>query len=222
MVCHHASHPAQSRTPKHGPSAQHEAEYTIHRSATISHALAVLERSTGHPPNSDQAALLTNGGYAKRGGGTAAVWHEHYQTAAVGGTPPAGKPARVGMRWRLFSIARIDGCPAIPCQTELAQKWPEYIVSAWIGNTLKVAREHYLQVTEEHFKRASKCASASNRMDSNSAERKPSAIVASSVAAKRCNPLQLQGVTEEWAIQGSNLVQKKTPNQLIEGSFKSI
>ena len=37
-------------------------------------------------------------------------------------------------------------------QTELMKDWPEYVVCAWMGNSRRVAREHYLQVTEEHFK----------------------------------------------------------------------
>ncbi len=32
--------------------------------------------------------------------------------------------------------------------------FPEHIASAWIGNTVKVARRHYLQVTEEAFRKA--------------------------------------------------------------------
>ena len=39
-------------------------------------------------------------------------------------------------------------------ETELVEQWPEHVVCAWIGNSKAVAREHYLQVTEEHFERA--------------------------------------------------------------------
>ena len=39
-------------------------------------------------------------------------------------------------------------------QTELAESWPMHVVCAWIGNSQAVAREHYLQVTEDHFRRA--------------------------------------------------------------------
>jgi len=39
-------------------------------------------------------------------------------------------------------------------ETELAERWPEHVVCAWIGNSKAVARKHYLQVTEEHFERA--------------------------------------------------------------------
>ena len=39
-------------------------------------------------------------------------------------------------------------------QTELSKDWPEYIVCAWMGNSKVVAREHYLQVTDEHFRQA--------------------------------------------------------------------
>lgn len=39
-------------------------------------------------------------------------------------------------------------------ETELAERWPEHVVCAWIGNSTAIARKHYLQVTEEHFERA--------------------------------------------------------------------
>jgi len=39
-------------------------------------------------------------------------------------------------------------------QTELMKDWPEYVVCKWLGNSRRIAREHYLQVTEEHFKQA--------------------------------------------------------------------
>ena len=39
-------------------------------------------------------------------------------------------------------------------QTELAEKYPEHVVCAWLGNSQAVARRHYLQVTDEHFAKA--------------------------------------------------------------------
>ncbi|MHC4329877.1 MAG: tyrosine-type recombinase/integrase [Planctomycetota bacterium] len=39
-------------------------------------------------------------------------------------------------------------------ETELAERWPEHVVCAWIGNSRAVARKHYLQVTDEHFEQA--------------------------------------------------------------------
>jgi integrase len=41
-------------------------------------------------------------------------------------------------------------------QTELADTYPIHVVCAWIGNTEVVAREHYLQVTDEYFERATR------------------------------------------------------------------
>lgn len=40
-------------------------------------------------------------------------------------------------------------------ETELAEAWPIQVACAWIGNTQAVAQKHYLQVTDEHFARAS-------------------------------------------------------------------
>jgi len=39
-------------------------------------------------------------------------------------------------------------------QTELTETWPAHIVCAWMGNSELVARDHYLQITDEHFARA--------------------------------------------------------------------
>lgn len=41
-------------------------------------------------------------------------------------------------------------------ETELAETYPEHVVCAWIGNSVPVARKHYLQVTNEHFELAAK------------------------------------------------------------------
>jgi hypothetical protein len=36
-------------------------------------------------------------------------------------------------------------------QTELTETWPAHVVCAWIGNSEVVARDHYLQITDDHF-----------------------------------------------------------------------
>ena len=39
-------------------------------------------------------------------------------------------------------------------ETELAEDWPSHVVCKWIGNSRRIAMEHYLQVTDEHFAKA--------------------------------------------------------------------
>jgi len=39
-------------------------------------------------------------------------------------------------------------------QTELAESFPSHVVCDWLGNSEAVAREHYLQTTDDHFARA--------------------------------------------------------------------
>ncbi len=39
-------------------------------------------------------------------------------------------------------------------QTELSETFPSHVVCAWLGNSEAVAAKHYLQVTEEHFAKA--------------------------------------------------------------------
>jgi integrase len=38
-------------------------------------------------------------------------------------------------------------------QTELTETFPAHVVAAWLGNTEKIASQHYLQVTEAHMQR---------------------------------------------------------------------
>ena len=45
-------------------------------------------------------------------------------------------------------------------QTELTETFPAHVVAAWLGNTVQIATQHYLQVTEEHFQRAAKSGAA--------------------------------------------------------------
>jgi len=39
-------------------------------------------------------------------------------------------------------------------ETELAETYPMHVVCAWIGNSAAIAAKHYLQVTDEHFDKA--------------------------------------------------------------------
>ncbi len=46
-------------------------------------------------------------------------------------------------------------------ETELAAEYPLHVVCDWIGNTERIAAKHYLQVTEEDFKKATSSAAKS-------------------------------------------------------------
>src|SRR5207237_6243548 len=39
-------------------------------------------------------------------------------------------------------------------ETELTEHFPVHVVVKWLGNTESVAMQHYLQVTNDHFRRA--------------------------------------------------------------------
>jgi integrase len=39
-------------------------------------------------------------------------------------------------------------------ETELEEEFPSHVVCAWLGNSPRVAQKHYLQVTDDHFRRA--------------------------------------------------------------------
>ena len=50
-------------------------------------------------------------------------------------------------------------------ETELANEFPIHVVCEWIGNSAEVARKHYLQVTEEHFEKATSNPTSHMRAD---------------------------------------------------------
>ena len=52
------------------------------------------------------------------------------------------------------ALAAIVPQPAPTRQTELTEEYPVQVVCAWVGNTEKVARKHYLQITDAHFAKA--------------------------------------------------------------------
>lgn len=43
-------------------------------------------------------------------------------------------------------------------QTELTETFPSHFVTAWLGNSERIAEEHYLQVLDSHFDRATQSA----------------------------------------------------------------
>ena len=57
---------------------------------------------------------------------------------------------RAGLKpWpKLFQNCRAS------CETELAERFPIQVVCEWIGNSPPVAAKHYLQVTEDHYRKA--------------------------------------------------------------------
>ena len=68
----------------------------------------------------------------------------------------------VNLRTQLLRILRRAGVPAWPKlfvnlrssrQTELCEGNPDHVVATWLGNSVAVARAHYMQTTEEHYRK---------------------------------------------------------------------
>src|SRR5262249_18277105 len=64
------------------------------------------------------------------------------------------------LRTQMFRIIRKAGLEPWPKlfhnlrasrQTELAERYPIHVVCAWLGNSVAIAKEHYLQVTQDHY-----------------------------------------------------------------------
>ena len=102
-------------------------------------------------------------------------------------------------------------------QTELAEQFPMQVVCSWIGNSAAVARDHYLQVTDDHFARAGKMvpeveaarkaarsASAGERTEAQS-EKAPSPE--NHKNSGNCAPVRPSARTKKtthWAVRDSN------------------
>jgi integrase len=82
-------------------------------------------------------------------------------------------------------------------ETELSESFPMHVVCEWIGNSETVAKKHYLQVTAEHFQRASGSATQNPTQQASESTR----MGQSGVQRKRKNPRQsedssaLDGIT---------------------------
>jgi hypothetical protein len=63
--------------------------------------------------------------------------------------------------YRILEEAKIKPWPKLfqnlrsSRETELLKEFPIHVVCAWLGNTPKVAIEHYAQVTDDDFRKAS-------------------------------------------------------------------
>jgi len=77
--------------------------------------------------------------------------------------PTYGGRTSANLRTEFLRILKKAGIPAwtrpfhnlrSSRETELSQDFPLHVVTAWLGNSKKVAEDHYLQVTPEHIRKA--------------------------------------------------------------------
>ena len=87
--------------------------------------------------------------------------------------------------------------------TELADEFPGHVVSSWLGHSEDIAKEHYRQVTDDHFARATGYAlpemmppdAVSGRTDSNSQTRpvpQPVSAQEETAACGSTQPLEME------------------------------
>ena len=108
----------------------------------------------------------------------------------------AYRSTNANLRTQLRRIIRKAGLEPWPklfqnlrasCETELMQRFPAHVVTAWIGHTEAIAQKHYLQVTEDDFQAATKAVqkSGANSPGLASSDREAVQVV---TAKKRENP----------------------------------
>jgi integrase len=125
------------------------------------------------------------------------------------------------LRTQLLRIIKRAGLEAWPKawqnlratrETELADDFPAHVVSAWIGNSVPVAAKHYLQVTEDHFRRAAQNPAQqlheTARNDPQRERRCEDALAAKSSGYdslhEKTAPCEMQEAVTPWAARDSN------------------
>ncbi len=91
--------------------------------------------------------------------GAVYVVDESYRKWAMGPTGWRNKKMRQAFE-RIVARSGVTQWPKLfhnlraSRQTELQDTFPSHVVCAWLGNSEKIARKHYLKVTEVHFAKA--------------------------------------------------------------------
>jgi len=94
--------------------------------------------------------------------------------------------------------------------TDLVQRFPHYVVTAWLGHTREIAEAHYWQVTEDHYRHAAqKAAQQGAASDGKEVSPRPNAPSESSENAAPCHLTQLHAVYKNslpmtYAVSSSN------------------
>jgi len=74
---------------------------------------------------------------------------------------------------RILEIAKVEQWPKLfvnlrsTRRTELQELFPDHVVNKWLGHSGKVAEKHYLQVTDEHWRKANNLGSTCGSISSN-------------------------------------------------------
>ena len=94
--------------------------------------------------------------------------------------------------------------------TDLVQRFPPHVVTAWLGHTREIAESHYWQVTEDHYRHAAqKAAQQGAARSGKEVSPRPNAPSESSENAAPCHLTQLHAVYKNnlpmtFAVSSSN------------------
>jgi integrase len=127
------------------------------RSPKTEHHVGKASRET--PLFPELAAVLTEAFEAAPEGAVYVVADNTYREAAdtLGGWRNCNMRTQFG---RIIQRAGLEPWPRLfqnlraSRETELAQEYPVHVVTAWLGNTPKIALRHYLMTTEADFQKA--------------------------------------------------------------------
>ena len=176
-------------------------------------AVADLDRcamgpgSLPRPLAEDGAARQTPSAWCRSSPSCGRYWRKPSRWPSRGrftSSPAGGTPTRT-CEPQLMRIIRRAGLVPWPRlfqnlrasrETELAERFPLRVVTDWLGNSPRVAHDHYLSTTEEHFQRrckircssAAKCGAARNGTGSHRLARLARSPCGLRVYARRCDP----------------------------------
>lgn len=86
-------------------------------------------------------------------------------------------------------------------QTELAERWPAHVVCSWIGNSERVAQDHYLQLRDSDFESAARFPAQQGRARPRNSPQPGVVTCDFPKESVGCDAVRDAG----WAVQDSNL-----------------
>ena len=125
---------------------------------------------------------------------------------------------------RIVERAKVDAWPKLlhnlraSRETELTATFPEHVVCKWLGNSVSVARKHYLQVTDAHFDLATRSDAKSDALLTQKTTQSEAAQV-SSDSQETKKAWQNQAIVPPNTAQSESMLGEPVPPRGVEPLF---
>lgn len=105
------------------------------------------------------------------------------------------------------------------CETELVERFPLHVACAFIGNSASIAAKHYLQVTEDHYRRAVKSASMNGVLERSMEQQNSEIAAANADSAISIPPRGVASLADSYRI---STISKKALRKALGGQRSRV